>query len=604
MIDFRSGDPSGRGWRMRLEAPVATHVATRPADIVELLALADAAAHAGRWVALAVAYDNAGGFPLAWAAEFETVSSAPRQEAPCGESTSPPHGDSGHSPSDSVGRPVTGRQSSLPDFEPSLTQGEFDALAQRAQEHIRAGNTYQVNLTFPMHAPAPADLAAWFEQLHEAQQAPYSAWMDMGRHLVLSFSPELFFERQGNLIRTRPMKGTARRGRWRAEDDLLAAALSGSPKERAENVMIVDLLRNDIGRVAITGSVDVPRLFEIERYPTLWQMSSTIEGRLRPATTLADIFAALFPCGSVTGAPKIRTMEIISELEQTPRGLYTGAIGLIQPGGDCTFSVAIRTIVVDRDTGEATMGVGAGITADSNPAEEYAECLLKARFATSAGKARRGPTLASTRESPPVRLLETMRLEQGDVVRLERHLRRMEDSAHYFGIPWNSARVRSVVDEARIARREGCWRLRLTVDREGAPELTATEHRDAPGALWRVAFANAPVDDSDPFLFNKTTHRPAYEAARRGRPDVDDVLLWNTRGEATESTIANLLVEIDGVKYTPPVSSGLLAGVLRAELLERGDIHERVITRGEVARAPRLWLINSLRGWIEATLVR
>ena len=210
------------------------------------------------------------------------------------------------------------------------------------------------------------------------------------------------------------------------------------------------------------------------------------------------------------------------------------------------------------------------------------------------------------RPTPPsgMQLLETMRLEAGDVVRFERHLRRMEDSARYFGFRWDAARVRSAVVAAGEAHRDGVWRLRLTVDAEGAPELTVTEHHDAPGALWRVAFANAPTEADDPFLFNKTTHRPAYEAARRGRPDVDDVLLWNSRGEATESTIANLIVEIDGTRYTPPVTSGLLAGTLRAELLERGEIHDRVLTRGEVARAERLWLINSLRGWIDATLVR
>jgi para-aminobenzoate synthetase/4-amino-4-deoxychorismate lyase len=322
-------------------------------------------------------------------------------------------------------------------------------------------------------------------------------------------------------------------------------------------------------------------------------MASTVEGTLRDGTVLPDIFDALFPCGSVTGAPKIRTMEIIRELEGVPRGIYTGAIGLLAPDGTCTCSVAIRTIVIDRDTGVATLNVGAGITADSVPEDEYAECVLKGAFATPA-----------TGDRSPFHLLETLRLQDGVLVRLERHLRRMRDSARYFGYTWNDARVRERLQTEALAHATGTWRVRLIVDRDGEPAVTVSAHEDIAGTRWRVAFANAPVDPADPFLFNKTTRRTTYEAARRARPDVDDVLLWNPTRELTESTIANVVIDIDGERCTPPVTCGLLGGVMRSELLDRGEIRERVITRGEVMRAERLWLVNSLRGWIEAEVVR
>jgi para-aminobenzoate synthetase/4-amino-4-deoxychorismate lyase len=287
-------------------------------------------------------------------------------------------------------------------------------------------------------------------------------------------------------------------------------------------------------------------------------------------------------------------MQIIAALEQHARGLYTGAIGLLEPGGRMTFSVAIRTIVIDRDRGTATMGVGAGITAESVAGDEYDECLLKAAF-TGRGAAGHAGDFS---------LLETMRLEQGAITRRDRHLRRMADAAGYFGFTWTPDAVNAALEAAVSGHRAGTWRLRLTVNAAGRPAVSCSPHEDPTSGPWRVAFANAPIDDGDPFLYNKTTSRAAYETARRGRPDVDDVLLWNASRELTESTIANVVVEIDGVKYTPPVSCGLLAGTLRGELVESGVLRERVITRGEVVRAERLWLINSLRGWIEAILVR
>ena len=567
--------------------PLRTDAARTLDEVVPLLSRAAQAAAAGRWAAVLVTYDAAPAFdpalqvypgtaapppspplPFAFCAEFEHMHPAPpRTAAP----------------------PVE-----IPAFAPSLTEAEFGDRVRQVQRHILDGDTYQVNLTFPLHAGAPADPAAWFRALQAAQQAPYEAMLEIGDTLVLSLSPELFFEIEDGRIRTRPMKGTARRGRWLAEDEQVARGLAGSAKAQAENVMIVDLLRNDVGRVATTGSVSVPELFTTERYPTLWQLTSTVEGLLRDGVTLADVFMALFPCGSVTGAPKIRTMEIISRVEPAPRGLYTGTIGLLRPDGSATFNVAIRTIVIDRARRSATLGVGAGITADSDPAGEYAECLLKAAFATPRHAASAGR----------FELLETLRLEEGAIPRLDRHLRRAAASARYFGFDWDEAAVRASLDQAARDHRGGTWRLRLTVDARGVPAVACTPHPPADPRAWHVAFANAPVDSGDPFLCNKTTRREAYDTARRGRPDVDDVLLWNERGELTESTIANVVVDIGGARWTPPVTCGLLAGTLRAELIDGGAIRERVITRGEVMRAERVWLINSLRGWIDAVVVR
>ena len=578
---FESSDPRGEGWHARLETPIATHVAYRLEDVVTVLARADRAAREGKWAAVAVAYEAAPAFepaledrmappvpglPLVWVGIYETD-----------------HSDH----ADHSGR--SGRSDrSHAVLVPAMDRPTFIAHARRVQEYIRAGDTYQVNLTFQMTGADVLD----YEVLRNAQQARYCARLDIGSHQILSLSPELFFERNGTRLTTTPMKGTAPRGRWRAEDEAIAAALARSPKERAENVMIVDMLRNDVGRVARAGTVRVSDLFAVERYPTLWQMTSTVEGEIAPDTTLVDLFRALFPCGSVTGAPKIRTMEIIAELERAPRGIYTGAVGLVKPGGDCTFSVAIRTIVADAATGRATMGVGAGITADSVPEAEYEESRLKAAFASRQGAV--GSEVFS--------LLETMLLRDGVIGRLSRHLARASDSATYFGYPWDEKRVRQALDRARREHPNGPWRLRLLVGRDGVPTVTCTALAADDGRVWTVAFAASAVDDRDPFLFNKTTHRAVYEEARRQRQDVDDVLLWNTRGEVTEATIANLVVELDGVRVTPPVTCGLLAGVYRAELLDKGAIVERVLTREDVAGASRIWLTNSVRGWIEATL--
>jgi para-aminobenzoate synthetase / 4-amino-4-deoxychorismate lyase len=279
--------------------------------------------------------------------------------------------------------------------------------------------------------------------------------------------------------------------------------------------------------------------------------------------------------------------------------VYTGAIGWVAPGGDCSFSVAIRTIVIDRRTGVATLGVGAGITADSVADDEYDECLLKAAFVHAAGPAHGAARSLATRDFS---LLETMRLSQGTILREDRHLDRMAASAEYFGFHWREAEVRACLHAERQAHPTGEWRLRLLVDADGAPSAECARF-DPPTGPLRVGLAAGPVDGRDPFLCNKTTRRGVYDAARAARPDLDDVILFNEAGELTESTIANLVIEIDGVAWTPALACGLLGGVRRAQLLEAGDIAERRLTREDLARASAVWLVNSLRGRIDVELV-
>ncbi|HEX2781833.1 MAG TPA: chorismate-binding protein, partial [Gemmatimonadaceae bacterium] len=383
-----------------------------------------------------------------------------------------------------------------------------------------------------------------------------------------------------------PMKGTARRGRWLAEDDAAAQALAESEKERAENVMIVDLLRNDLGRIARTGTVRVRDLFRVERHPTVLQMTSVVEAELAPRTSLADIFAALFPCGSVTGAPKIAAMEMIARLEDAPRGAYCGALGYVAPGGDATFSVAIRTAWLDRASGVTEYGVGGGITWDSTTAAEYDEVRAKSAVLTAA-------------PAEPFELIETMRLDAGGYARRERHLSRVLESAKYFGFAADRAGIERALDAHAAQVSERPRRVRLLVARDGAVRVEDRALDERSLAPRVMALAASPVSSDDPFLFHKTTRREAYERHRAEHPDAFDVLLWNEAGELTEFTIGNVVLRLDGTDWTPSRECGLLAGCCRAELLERGEIAERRLTRSDLARAEKVWLINSLRGWVE-----
>ena len=475
---------------------------------------------------------------------------------------------------------ATGSYSVSP-WRPDISETDYRAAIGRIKELIAAGDTYQVNYTYRLRADFTGDPWAFFAAIRRAQTADYSAYVNIGSHILCSASPELFFQRRGRVLTCLPMKGTTARGLTTSDDDARAAWLHTSEKNRAENVMIVDMIRNDLGRIAAPGDVRVNSLYDVERYETLWQMTSTVSAE--SDASLTDTLAALFPCASITGAPKIRTSQIIRELEPSPRGVYTGAIGFLTPEGDAQFSVAIRTATLDVGAGRLEYGTGGGITWDSTAADEYAECKMKARV------------LTTTR--PEFSLLETILWRPGHgFLFLDRHLCRLADTARYFGYPVNTQAIMERL-EAQARGFTTRQRVRLLVARDGAVSI---EHAAiAPRChRWRVALAAAPVDAADCFLYHKTTNRAQYTAARDAAPGYDDVILWNHTGEITESTLANVVIRRRGRLLTPPVANGLLAGVCRAHLLATARIEEAIIPVEWLHDAEDIYLINSVRGWI------
>ncbi len=467
------------------------------------------------------------------------------------------------------------------DWRPDQSRDEHARAIERIKALIAAGDTYQVNYTMRLRAPFDGDAWALFVQLAHAQPSPYAAFIDTGDLALCSVSPELFFRLEGRVLSARPMKGTAARGRTLAEDHARANWLRASEKNRAENVMIVDMMRNDIGRVARVGSVCVPELLTVERYPTVWQMTSTVAAETDAG--LPEILTALFPCASITGAPKARTMQIIRELERAPRRVYTGCIGSYAPGRRALFSVAIRTVLVDRAAALAEYGVGGGIVWDSASAEEYEECMLKARVLTA--------------PHPGFALLETLlwRPDSGYAL-LDRHLARLAESARYFGVPLDPALARRTLEGLADALPHADQRVRLLVSQDGAPRCEHAPLAPAPDRPVLLGLAPAPVDSADPLLYHKTTARHVYEAALAACPGCDDAVLWNERGELTETCIGNLALRLDGALLTPPVASGLLPGTLRAELLERGALREQTLTLADLERCEELFVLNSVRG--------
>jgi para-aminobenzoate synthetase/4-amino-4-deoxychorismate lyase len=473
------------------------------------------------------------------------------------------------------------------DWSPCISREAYCAAIRRVREYIEAGDTYQVNYTFRLRADFSGDPEALFARLAAAQSCRYSAYVDTGRFAICSASPEMFFTQEGDQLLSRPMKGTRARGMTLSEDTARRAELLASEKDRAENVMIVDMVRNDMGHIADAGSVQVPELFAAEAYPTVWQMTSLVEARSRAG--FGEILQALFPPASITGAPKPHTTEIIRELETTPRHIYTGTIGSLGPDG-ASFNVAIRTVLVDRQTQRAEYGVGGGIVWDSEPDLEWEECMTKTRV------------LRTVR--PEFSLLESLLWTPGEgYALLERHLARLRDSAEYFGYPVNLGAVRQRLQELAAGLAAEPHKTRLLVDRHGEITAEGSPLGPAPDPLvWRVCVHPEPVDSHNPFLYHKTTNRAVYTEAAAAHPDCDDVLLQNERGEVTESCRANVVIETPEGRFTPPVSSGLLAGTQRAELLARGDITEKVLTPADIHAADRVCLINSVRGWVTAEL--
>ncbi len=557
-------EPPGRELRLRgrfTSPPLQVLSAAHARDVPAVVAAAEQGARAGNWVVGGLSYSAAGAWDGAQgavtdspAAHFEVYAAV--EDWPLGAPQLPALDWRG---------------------DPTLAGGTApEAAIQAVREHIAAGDCYQVNLTGRWRAVRPVgfDPFGYFAALAAAQPGGYAVYSAGAG--VASVSPELFFHSGDGLLVTQPMKGTL--GAEHPPEALLASA-----KDRAENLMIVDLLRNDLGRVCEPGTVTVERLFEVHRLPTVWQLTSTVTGRPRPGVGLAEAFAALFPCGSVTGAPKLAAMAVIAELEDGPRGWYCGAFGVIRPGGTATFNVPIRTVTV----GERALacGVGSGIVADSDPAAEVAEWRAKTRFLHAA----------------PLRALETMLATDGRVQRLEAHLTRLAGCCADLGLAVDLAEVATAL--RAVTPPSGRHRLRLVAG--DGPTVVEVEPAPGAGMPVRLQLAAEPLDVAGlaPVIRNKTTHRAHYQRLRdQASPGVFDVIC-HTGTEVTECCLGNLAVKLDGEWVTPPATAGLLAGTLRAELLARGDIRERTVLLDDLAAADGLAFINGVRGWCPATLV-
>ncbi|MCB0208089.1 MAG: aminodeoxychorismate synthase component I [Anaerolineae bacterium] len=493
-----------------------------------------------------------------------------------------------HSPVERHAPPAAQNTHTISDWQPVTDKTHYRQAIEYIKTCIGRGETYQVNYTIRLRANFNGSPLNLFGTLIASQRSDYAAYIDTGSTVICSASPELFFQRDGTTLTSKPMKGTTTRGKTLAEDEQQHSWLYNSPKNRAENVMIVDMIRNDMGRIAQAGSIQVPQLFTVERYPTVLQMTSTVTAQTQATTT--EIMAALFPCASITGAPKVRTMALINQLEPEPRGIYTGSIGYIAPNQQAQFNVAIRTVSIDKRSSLAEYGVGGGVVWDSISEQEYAECYLKARVLKEA--------------RPHFDLLETL-LWTPDLgyFLCEEHLHRLRDSAHYFNIPFDYAQLLNRL-ETLAATFDQPHRVRLLIDPNG--EITTQTVPFDPTLSqkpWRVTLASEPVDSNDRFLYHKTTHRQVYSDAKAARPGFDDVILWNEHGQITEATIANVVIQRDDKLLTPPLECGLLAGTFRAALLAQQKIHEQIITVDDLKRSDRLYLINSVRKWIEAVYV-
>jgi len=472
----------------------------------------------------------------------------------------------------------------------------LDRIA-RVKTYIHDGDVYQINFTDKVVFGFEGSPVAFYHALRRRQRTAFGAYLQTGATHLLCLSPELFFRRHGSRVWTRPMKGTVHRGHTLGEDQALQRWLAADPKSRAENLMIVDLLRNDLARCCRPGSVQVRDLFATEVYETLIQMTSTVEGDLRGGVRYADLFRALFPCGSVTGAPKIRAMQRIHELEAGPRGVYCGAIGYIAPDDRAAFNVAIRTIVL-RD-GHGVMGTGSGIVWDSDPRAEYDECRLKAHFLVQTAQPE-----PNTEED--FQLIETMRAEAGVIERLALHIDRLRASAQYFGFVFDEAAVRARI-EAELLKANGMrCKVRITLGRDGGLSVTATALPAQPARYRRVVFSEVRIDSDDAFFYHKTTRRQPYEDAyRRARArGFDEVLFLNERGEVTEGSRTNVFVRQGDVFYTPPVACGLLGGIYRRHLLlTMPAAAVRVLWPEDLRGADAVYLCNAVQGFQEVEVL-
>ncbi|MCC6475882.1 aminodeoxychorismate synthase component I [bacterium] len=563
---FLASDSTARK-TLAFGTPLAQWFVASPTDLRQALARVEQAQRDGYFVSGFLSYEAARAFdpvhqsnepgtlPLAWFAAYRAPES-----------------------------PMEGRQEfSLSRPKIAIEREDYLKQVRLAQAHIAKGDIYQVNFTARAKSDFSGDAWSAFCSLSRAVPVPYSAYLDLGSHQLLSLSPELFLERRGNTLLSRPMKGTAPRKPAWADDEAARAALSHSEKDRAENIMIVDLVRNDIGRVCKTGSVHVSELCKVERHPTVHQMTSLVAGELREGVTLWEIFAATFPPGSVTGAPKIRAMEIIVDLETSPRGIYCGSICLFMPGGDFVCNVAIRTLELCGNT--TTLGIGSGIVSDSNPEREWDEVLLKSRFAEERPK--------------EFALYESFRYVPGVPFQsLRSHLRRLKHSCDYFSRPFPIQSIKRALREVKNSLGDQPNRIRLDIEEEKAICRLIPEELAWPEDGVIVMLANTRVSPEDARLYHKTTLRPEKYVLREKAKllGAQECIFVNTRGEFTEGTIANYSFKVDDKWITPSLACGLLPGVWRSAKIESGGVHEGIVRLDELSRVQEIHIGNSVRG--------
>lgn len=471
---------------------------------------------------------------------------------------------------------------------PANWQEEVEAPAYRKaietiQHHIRQGDTYQVNYTVQLSQELEADPLAIYNRLVVEQKAHYNAFIQHNDVSILSISPELFFEQDDRLLITRPMKGTTRRGLTNQADLKEATWLEADPKNRAENMMIVDLLRNDMNRISEIGSEQVAHLCQVEQYSTVWQMTSTIESRLRPEVDLVQTFQALFPCGSITGAPKISTMEIIQQTEVAPRGVYCGTIGILLPKGKRIFNVAIRTLQMLGN--QAIYGVGGGITWDSKWESEYQETKQK--------------SAVLYRQEPRFDLLTTGRIHQGELTFLEQHLTRLREASRYFAYPYDEPKLLKKLQE-ELAHLDPSldYRCRIALQKNGTFHLVITELTDLPASYLQAQLTEQKLDLATPFTYFKTSQRDHLSQSDH------EQIFHLPDGTLLETTIGNLVLEIEGQLYTPPAHLPLLDGIYRRHLLETQQVEEKLLTLNDLTDADRIYACNALRGLYELDFQR
>ncbi len=581
--------PGSHRLQAQFGQPARVWVAHTAPELLALLPEVEAAARAGAWCVGVLAYEAASalqpqlptqapanGVPLAWFAQFD----APLPQA------APP-------------APWTGSLA----WDGGMDEAAFVAALGRIHADIAAGRYYQLNLTQQYRGASAAaiDRRALFAALQQAQPGGYAAFIDMGAQALLSVSPELFFDwhqpAQGSGdILTRPMKGTAERGATAAQDAAQAQYLQTSAKERAENVMIVDLLRNDLGQIAEVGSVQVSALLQVQALPSVWQMTSDVRARLPQGSSLLQVFQALFPCGSITGAPKRSSMAAIAALETAPRGWYCGAMGVVRSDGAggvrATFNVPIRTLVVDGADGaqQLSCGIGSGITADAQAAGEWQEWAAKRAF--------------FERVSHPFALLETLAQDDGALRHQALHLARMAEAAAHFAYPWDVSAAQAALADLARQHPRGLWRCRLLLHADGQLEAQAFACPPSPAQVT-LQWASAPLAAArSEFVRFKTTRRAHYEAlAPTAGSGAFDSLLFNAAGEITECTRGNIAALLDGRWITPPLACGLLPGVGRAVALHTGRVQEAVLRLEDAPRVEAWAFMNSLRGWIPAQVL-